>query len=101
MTPRSDSDQIKKPREWNLASLGRSILQPSEQKEKGDRSRTPLRKGKGESGVKGFGKGAKSGKGKAPEHEEDERLTKRVYSGPATLPTEWREKNPVEVVVSA
>ena len=62
MTPQRDSDQIRKPREWNLTSLGRSSLQSSEQQGKGDRSRAPLRKGKGESGFKGFGKGTKSGK---------------------------------------
>ena len=73
-----------------------------------DRSRTPLRKGKGKGDPnedpkgKGFGK-----KGKkpakiigSPEGEELERVGRKFFSGPATLPESWRERKPKEIVVS-
>ena len=72
-----------------------------------DRSRTPLRKGKGRGDPndldpKGKGLGKKGKKPAkiigSPEGEELERVGRKFF--PATLPESWREKKPEEIVVS-
>ena len=69
-----------------------------------DRSRTPARgdKGKGESKGKGSGKkGKKPAKVVGnPEVEDIDRVGKRYFPGPATLPEAWRERKPEELVMS-
>ena len=73
-----------------------------------DRSRTPLRKGKGKGDPnedpKGKGLGKKGKKPAkiigSPEGEELERVGRKFFPGPATLPESWRERKPEEIVVS-
>ena len=79
--------------------MGTSTQQSTE-----DRSRTPLRQEMGKGGPKGKGsgkKGKKSGKGiHTTEGEDEERTGRRFFPGPATLPPDWRDKKPEEVIVS-
>ena len=91
------------PGKWRYTQSGINYLTDSVVREV-DRSRTPARgdKGKGELKGKGFGK-----KGKKPakvtgalEAEDIDRVGKRYFPGPATLPEAWREKKPEELVMS-
>ena len=94
-------------RKWNYTPAGLSYLSGQGSRED-DRSRTPLRKGKGKGDPKespkgkGLGKkGKKSGKiiG-SPEGDELERIGRKFFSGPATLPESWREEKHDEIIVS-
>ena len=90
------------PGKWLYSQSGVNYLSDSMDREV-DRSRTPARDGKGKGGKgKGFGK-----KGKkpvkvtgAPEGEDPERVSRRYFPGPATLPEAWREKKPDELIMS-
>ena len=94
-------------RKWSYNPAGLSYLSDQGTRED-DRSRTPLRRGKGKGDPKespkgkGLGKkGKKSGKTiGSPEGEEIERVGRNFFPGPATLPESWREKKPDEVIVS-
>ena len=86
------------PGNWMYSQSGLNYLTDSMPYEV-DRSRTPARDGKGKGGSKGKGSGKK---GKKPakavgtqEGEDVERVGKRYFPGPATLPEAWRERKPV------
>ena len=90
-------------RNWRYSQAGIKYLTEGQVRE-ADRSRTPLRPGKGKDDPKGKGSGKK---GKKPakvistrEGEDVERVGKRYFPGPATLPEAWREK-PAEKLVTS
>ena len=96
MAAQHSAEKIPRPREWRLNHIGGQLFMGTpEQPETGDRSRTPRRQDKGKGGSKGMGlgrNGKKSGKGAPPEGEEEEKSGRRFFPGPATLPSDWRDK---------
>ena len=102
-----ESGEPQESRKWNYSPSGFSYLGDQETRED-DRSRTPLQRGKGKGDLKesakgkGLGKkGMKSGKTiGSPEGEEGERIGRKYFSGPATLPKSWRERKPDEIIMS-
>ena len=90
------------PGKWLYSQSGVNYLTDSMVRE-ADRSRTPARAGKGKGG-KGKGSGKKGKKPVkvtgAPEGEDVERVGRRYFPGPATLPEAWREKKPEELIMS-
>ena len=91
------------PGKWRYSQAGMNYLTDSMVREV-DRSRTPARgdKGKGDSKGKGSGKkGKKPAKVVGtPEVEDIDRVGKRYFPGPATLPEAWRDRKPEELVMS-
>ena len=95
--------ELDTPETWRYSQSGINYLTDSIVRDV-DRSRTPARDGKGKGDPKGKGSG-KKGKKPAkvigtPEGEEVERVGKRYFPGPATLPEAWRDKKPEELVMS-
>ena len=91
------------PGKWRYSQAGMNYLTDSMVREV-DRSRTPARGDKGKGDSKGKGSG-KKGKKPAkvigtPEVEDIDRVGKRYFPGPATLPEAWRERKPEELVMS-
>ena len=91
------------PGKWRYSQAGMNYLTDSMVREV-DRSRTPARGDKGKGDSKGKGS-AKKGKKPAkvigtPEVEDIDRVGKRYFPGPATLPEAWRERKPEELVMS-
>ena len=91
------------PRKWRYSQSGMNYLTEGHTRD-ADRSRTPLRDEKPQGDPKGKGSG-KKGKKPAkviatPEGEEVERVGKRYFPGPATLPEAWRDKSAEELVMS-
>ena len=95
-------EETTEPRKWLYSQSGVNYLTDKTERE-ADRSRTPARDAKGRGG-KGKGSGKKGKKPVkvtgAPEGEELERVGRRYFPGPATLPEAWREKKPEELVMS-
>ena len=95
--------ESQKSRKWNYSQAGFMYLSDHETRDD-DRSRTPLCEGKGKGDPKGKGSGKKGKKPAkiigSPEGEESERIGKKYFPGPATLPEPWRERKPDEVIVS-
>ena len=95
-------EETTEPRKWLYSQSGVNYLNDSTDREV-DRSRTPARDGKGKGG-KGKGSGKKGKKPVkvtgAPEGEDVERVGRRYFPGPATLPEAWREKKPEELIMS-
>ena len=94
---------LEESRKWRYSQSGLKYLTEGQIRE-ADRSRTPLRLEKGKDDPKGKGSG-KKGKKPAkvigtPEGEEVERVGKRYFPGPATLPEAWRDKPAEELVMS-
>ena len=91
------------PGKWLYSQSGLSYLTDSMVREV-DRSRTPARDGRGKGGSKGKGSGRKGKKPVkvigTPEGEDVERVGRRYFPGPATLPEVWREKKPEELIMS-
>ena len=91
------------PRKWRYSQSGIKYLTEGPTRD-ADRSRTPLRDEKSKGDPEGKGSG-KKGKKPAkvigtPEGEDVERVGKRYFPGPATLPEAWREKPAGELVMS-
>ena len=91
------------PRKWKYSQSGINYLTEGHTRD-ADRSRTPLRDQKPQGDPKEKGSG-KKGKKPAkvigtPEGEDIERVGKRYFPGPATLPEAWREKSAEELVMS-
>ena len=95
-------EETREPRKWLYTQSGVNYLTDKTERE-ADRSRTPAREDKNRGG-KGKGSGRKGKKPVkvtgAPEGEEVERVGRRYFPGPATLPEAWREKKPEELVMS-
>ena len=91
------------PGNWLYSQSGLNYLTDSMVREV-DRSRTPARDGKGKGGSKGKGSGRKGKKPVkvigTPEGEDVERVGRRYFPGPATLPEAWRERKPEELIMS-
>ena len=99
--PSQATSESEEPRKWRYSQSGINYLTEGTTRE-ADRSRTTLREDKGKGDPKGKGSG-KKGKKPAkvigtPEGEETERVGKRYFPGPATLPEAWRDKKPEELV---
>ena len=91
------------PGKWLYSQSGLNYLTDSMVREV-DRSRTPARDGRGKGGAKRKGSGKKGKKPvkvvNTPEGEDVERVGRRYFPGPATLPATWREKKPEELIMS-
>ena len=91
------------PEKWRYSQAGLNYLTDSMVRDV-DRSRTPARDGKGKGDSKGKGSG-KKGKKLAkvvgtPEGEDVDRVGRRYFPGPATLPEAWRDRKPEELIMS-
>ena len=95
-------EETTEPRKWLYSQSGVNYLTDKTERE-ADRSRTPARDDKTRGG-KGKGSGKKGKKPVkvtgVPEGEEFERVGRKYFPGPATLPEAWREKKPEELVMS-
>ena len=101
--PSQETGEAQEPKRWRYSQSGFKYLSEEGTREE-DRSRTPLHRGKRNDDPKGKGAG-KKGKKPAkvittPEGEETERVGKKYFPGPATLPESWREKKPEELIMS-
>ena len=94
--------ETREPKKWAYTQSGVNYLTDRTERE-ADRSRTPARDDRNRGG-KGKGSGRKGKKPVkvtgAPEGEEVERVGRKYFPGPATLPEAWREKEPEELVMS-
>ena len=98
MTPQHIAEKIPRPREWRLNQIGAALsgallnnqkLETDLEHQDAKTRAKVVRKGMG------LGrKGKKSGNGAPPEREEEEKSGKRFFPGPATLPSDWRDKKP-------
>ena len=100
--PTQGMGEPQEPRKWRYSQSGITYLGEGTREE--DRSRTPLHAGKREGESKGKGSGKKGKKPVkvtgSPEGEETERVGRKYFPGPATLPEAWREKKPDELIMS-
>ena len=89
---------------WRYNHIGLEYMDQPDPKREG-RSRTPHRKGKGKGESKGKGSGKKGKKSgriiSNPDGEEEERLGRKLFPGPATLPDLHAKRNLTKLLCQA